>query len=588
MLNILKMIGFGVKIRFQVFPIWTFIGAAVAIVHGLLGGFSIFVTQIFFDTVGDVAAGEAVISQAYLMAVSLGSVFIIREVLNGFSNFMGNYEWFKVKGVLAKTVHSKMARIDQICLEDTQLHDDINKASEGSAAAYGVSDIIISFLTFYLPFYIFMGFYLHHLHPQFILALVLVFVPIVLSQVIRTGIISKFEDEAAPVRREYNYYNKIIVDRKYFKETRMLGAYKFFLGYLFDSMRKLSLSELKAMRKTNLLELGMGLLSAGAYLGILFMLVSALLAGNITVGAFAAIFGSIATLFFMLYELVNIHISRLMEDMGKAHNFIKFMELPEREGIEAIPDYTQGIIAENISFTYPHADEKSIDNISLSIKAGETIAIVGENGAGKSTLVRLLIGLYKPSEGRVNINGLDTAKVSDKSVFDKVSGVFQNFQKYQMTLEENIKISNINREEVDLEKTMQLAGVDINSPSFPEKGASMLSREFDGVDLSGGEWQRVAIARGLYRSHNTIVLDEPTAAIDPIEESRIYRRFVEISKGKTAIIVTHRLGSTKIADRVVVMDKGRIVDVGTHFELMQKGGLYREMFEAQASWYMVG
>jgi len=319
------------------------------------------------------------------------------------------------------------------------------------------------------------------------------------------------------------------------------------------------------------------------------MLVTALLAGEISVGAFAAVFNSIAILFERMNEVVNGLVARISEFMGTAHNFIRFMELPERGGEDRTPDFSKGIIAENISFTYPNSKNKSVNNVSLRVNAGETISIVGENGAGKTTLVRLLIGLYVPQEGKVLLNGMDTSKTSNKSLFYGLSGVFQRFQKYQMTLNENIQISDIDSESDStgnrMNQVIDQSGIEINGASFPNGGETMLSREFDGVDLSGGEWQRVAIARGLYRFHDVIILDEPTASIDPIEESRIYRKFVEISKGKTAIIVTHRLGSTKVADRVVVMDKGSIVDIGSHYELMEKGGLYADMYNAQAEWY---
>ena len=263
---------------------------------------------------------------------------------------------------------------------------------------------------------------------------------------------------------------------------------------------------------------------------------------------------------------------------------MRFMDLPESGGIEGTPDSSRGIVMQNVSFIYPNAKHKSVDSVSINIKPGETVAIVGENGAGKTTLVRLIMGLYKPTEGTVMINGLDTSKVSSKSLFKNVSGVFQKYQKYKMTLNDNIRISDLENTS-EVETVAVQSGIEVDSGSFPQGYSTMLSREFDGVDLSGGQWQRIAIARGLYRVHDVIILDEPTAAIDPLEESRIYRKFSEISRGKTAIIVTHRLGSAKIADRIIIMDKGKIAGVGTHDELMEKCSLYNKMFSMQAKWY---
>lgn len=582
--SIFKVLAFGLKFNFKVFPIFFFMINIIAITHGVFHGFTTFVTQNFYDSVSNVISNNEPISKAFLMIAALGLTFIVREVLNGVHNFMHDVLSTKSEGEMAKIIHDKMARIDPVCLEDTKLHDDIEKASQGAGAVLETVNIGLTTFTFYVPYFIFMGFYLHYLKPQFILAIALIFVPVLISQFIRTGIIAKFEDKAAPIRREYGFYNRAIVDREYFKETRILGAYSFFFRRFMNVMKKLSRIELKANYKTNLLELLMGLLSVGGYAGILYMLVKALLAGEITIGAFAAVFGSVGMMFAIMNEVINSHIGNIASNMGKAHNFIRFMGMPERGGIDSEPAYEKGIIAENISFKYPHAENKSVDDVSLKIKAGETVAIVGKNGAGKTTIVRLLMGLYTPTEGKVSINGMDTAKVSNNSIFNGLSGVFQRFQRYQMTLQENIEISDNDNDRI-IDNAIEQAGVDINSPSFPDGSATMLSREFDGVDLSGGEWQRIAIARGLFRIHNVVVLDEPTAAIDPIEESRIYRKFTEISKDKTAIIVTHRLGSTKIADRVIVMDKGKIVDIGSHFELMKKEGLYADMFNSQASWY---
>jgi ATP-binding cassette subfamily B protein len=582
--SIFKVLAFGIKYNFKVFPIYFFAINIISIIHGISQGVTTFATQSFYDSVSNVITNNAPLRQAYLMIIALGLTFIVKDVLNGVHNFMHGVMFTKSSGEMSKIIHDKMSRIDPVCLENTKLHDDIEKASQGAQAVHRLVNMGITIFTFYLPYLIFMGYYLHHLKPQFICAIVLVFIPVLLSQFIRTSIIARFEDKAAPIRREYNYYDRAITDREYYKETRIFGAYSFFLGRFLNTMKKLSKTELNANRKTNQLELCISLLSTGGYMGILYMLVTALLAGEITVGAFAAVFNSIGLLFIMMREMINYHIGNMASNMGKAYNFIRFMEMPERGGINSEPIYDRGIIAENISFIYPFCENKSVNDISLEIKAGETVAIVGKNGAGKTTLVRLLMGLYTPTEGKVIINGMDTAKVNSKSVFNGLSGVFQLFQRYQMTLQENIQISDNGNARV-IDAAIEQAGVDINSSNFPNGGATILSREFDGVDLSGGEWQRVAIARGLYRMHNVILLDEPTAAIDPIEESRIYRKFIEISKDKTSIIVTHRLGATKIADRVIVMDRGKIIDIGSHYELMQKDGLYAKMFHSQADWY---
>ena len=169
--------------------------------------------------------------------------------------------------------------------------------------------------------------------------------------------------------------------------------------------------------------------------------------------------------------------------------------------------------------------------MNLTIKPGETIAIVGQNGAGKSTLVKLLVGLYLPTEGVVEIGGADSRKISPESIYKGTTGVFQKYQRYKLTLQENVWISDLEaQDQTHLETAVKKADLELDQETFPQGYDTMLSREFDGVDLSGGQWQRVALARGFYRRHDLIVLDEPTAAIDPLEETRIYQKFAELSE----------------------------------------------------------
>ena len=583
--SMFKVLRCGLQMKFKNMPVSFILLNVFAVMLGLLRGFTTFVMHHFYDSVENVIVGDGALSLVYLMLTAVGLTFVAIVVFDGAFTYLFEVVHNKSRGYFSLGIHEKMERIDPEALEDIRFHDDLAKAVAGSYT--GVSNVVnngLMIVTFSIPYFIFMGIYLHHLNPMFILAIVLVFVPVFIGQFIRTGIMTKFEDETAPINRELDFYTEAIINSRFFKETRILGAFPFFFKNMIAAVDKLGNVEWNAAKKRNLLELFMSLLSAAGYAGIVLMLVFSLLAGEISAGAFAAVFTSIGIMFNMMETMIMQNIGSMAHFMGRASNYVRFMDMSERHGASATPMPEAGIAARNVSFTYPGASKKSVDDVTLSIRPGETIAIVGENGAGKSTLVRLLLGLYLPQEGTVHLNGMDTKVTNIKSLFENISGVFQRYWRYQMTLKENVQISD-HTSNASIGLALKQANVDIAGPNFPDGEDTMFGREFGGRELSGGEWQRIAIARGIYRAHNIIVLDEPTAAIDPLEESRIYNQFVEISAGKTAIIVTHRLGSTKIADRVVVMNNGRVVDIGRHDELMQREGLYAEMFNSQAGWY---
>ena len=232
--------------------------------------------------------------------------------------------------------------------------------------------------------------------------------------------------------------------------------------------------------------------------------------------------------------------------------------------------------------------KNAVDGVSITINPGETLALVGENGSGKTTLVKLLSGLYKPDEGEVIIGGAHSVTTSDAALFSKTSGVLQNFGRYVLNLDENVRIGEIGSKQVT---TVAMVDADVDfddDRTFPQGIDTVLSREYDGVELSGGQWQRIGVARGLYRNHEFIVLDEPTSAIDPIEETRMYNKFASLTSGKIAILVTHRLGSVRIADKIAVMDAGKIVEIGTHETLLANKGKYATMWAAQAEGYTDG
>lgn len=432
-----------------------------------------------------------------------------------------------------------------------------------------------------------MGWYLSSLKPSLVFAIILVFIPTVLTQIIRTNLFDKLEDNSVSIRRENEYYEKCIVDREFFKETRTLGAYSYFKKLFLLTLEKLQILKYKVTMKSNIYQLLLQMVTVGGYLGILLMLFYSLIHKDITIGAFVAVLNSISMMYENMDEIVCEQIGEVAENIGTVKNYINFIEMEEVLGTCDNNPGWGDIVFDHVSFIYPNANSESIKDVSFTLKKGETVAVVGINGSGKTTLVHLLTGLYLPQKGRITINGVDTKDLTSQALFTGTSAVMQKYQRYQMTLSENIMISDTEKVKdiKELNQVCEMAGVDIAKESFPNDYDTMLSKEFDGVDLSGGQWQRVAIARAFFRDHNTIVLDEPTAAIDPYEETCIYNKFEGISRNKSAVIVTHRLGSVKLADRIIVLNDGQIEEMGTHDELITHDGEYKKLYKSQEQWY---
>ena len=242
----------------------------------------------------------------------------------------------------------------------------------------------------------------------------------------------------------------------------------------------------------------------------------------------------------------------------------------------------EGIRLHSVAYRYPGADTDALSDINIHIRPGEILAIVGENGAGKTTLAHILAGLRSPTAGHVTIDGINAATISSEDLRRACTVVFQHPARYPTTLRENLVLDGAHASDAHAEATLTQVGL----PTERYPLDSLLGPEFGGADFSGGEWQRVAIARSLIKEGDEFVIfDEPTAALDPLAELEIFQQFVELVEGKTALLIAHRLGPTRLVDRVVVLDGGRIVEIGNPTELLQRNGKYAEMFAAQSEWY---
>lgn len=583
-----------VKVVYKIFvtalfaaPLWIFVDCMAMLLSSVCYAFSTVVKQWLFDTITDVVGGKETYQTLILVTILVVLFQIGNELLNAVCNFTWSPAMKSIVGKLKQKIHKKISRLPGNYFEDVKVLECIEKANMGADKCYGLYNSVATIILFYIPYFLVIGVYLWKLKPILTLALGFIFVPLIINLFVRQRIFEKQVDETVPLQREKDYYETEIFSREKLKENRLYGSYSFFKKKYTSVNQEFCKKKWKAIKKAGLIEFVMRMLTLAGYLGVIVLLVLSMMDGSISVGAFAAVFSSITTLISFMNDAIGNHLSTLFDNMGPLKKYLEFFELSEETTEEGRINWENEVRVRNVSFTYPGADKKVLDNISFDIHKGETIALVGENGAGKSTLVRILAGILLPDEGEVCVDGENLFDVCPEERFKNTSAVFQKFIKYQMNVRENVNISTDEENDDKLAVCLEKSEFFMDD-RFVDGYETMLSKEFDGLDLSGGQWQRLALARGLYRDSKFMVLDEPTSAIDPIEEGIMYRKFQELIRNKMGVIVTHRLGSTKMADRILVLQGGKLVELGTHTELMEKNGYYAMLYQEQAKWYQNG
>ena len=569
-------------------PLLFFISCAVFISQTAMQSMQIFLLEDVFGGAAAFAEGSGHVSSFVFAICAYVGTYIFSQCVSPIANYVDT-KFNQVSSNRQKLdMYEKMTRLEPIIFEDTDKLDDIEKANNGIDAARNFVSTAKQILLSHVPYIAVVAVYLVRREPLLMLAMLLIFLPTLFQQYMIKKLYRDREDKSAPQRRKRDYYSECLTSPQYYKETRNLGAVGFFVEKFRSASRELIRLDIKTANKKEFFYTLTTVVSLIGTLSVYYLLFVFLMNGRISVGEFAAVFTSLGTIEGRLHNLFYGSFGAISQELPNLENYLRFLRLPCERAPEAdIPSFAE-IELDSIKFAYPNQEGLAVDGVSLKIKARETIAIVGENGSGKSTLIKLITGYYVPSEGKVTIGGKSTAEMSFASVAKHLSAVYQRYPHYAMTLRENLMLGQTGKEATDeaLRLACSMAGFSPEDEWLSDGFDTMLSREFEGgVGLSGGQIQRISSARAFYRDSDIIILDEPTAAIDPIEEARIYGRFAELSRDRTAFIVTHRLASVKVADRIIMMKEGRAIETGTHDELMALGGEYKKMYDSQRQWY---
>jgi len=401
--------------------------------------------------------------------------------------------------------------------------------------------------------------------------------------------------EQTSASRRAGYLYNILLGRDVAKEIRVFGHHH----YLIDMWRKLYWENADAQYHLEKKAGGVNLvincirdISSVLFIAVLLWLATK---GTLTIGDYY-MFTQGISLSLVLVNNISDNLARIRTNVLFMTDYFELMEYQEESAVakEDIEETKRlavmsKITVDHISFAYPNQKDLTLNNISFNIFPGEKIAIVGSNGAGKSTLVKCLMGLYPVSSGELYIDSIPISVIDRKKLRHKFSVIFQDYVHYLLTVRENIALGKVERLD-DAEAIRQVAATS-GADEFISKLQNGWETEvgagfFGGQELSGGQWQKIALSRALFKDAEIIILDEPTAALDPIAEADLLRKFVDIAKNKTAIFITHRLGSCKSVDRILVLKDGRLVEEGSHQQLMDMDGEYAYMFRSQAQWYV--
>ena len=483
-------------------------------------------------------------------------------------------------------------RIDLLAFESPEFYDRLQRArAQGQFRALqtvnGLLGIVGSLMTAAAII-----FALAALQPLLLPFVLIGYLPLWVVASLNTRDLYRYTRGMTPNDRQRGYLQNVLMGRNAAKEVRAFNLAEF-LRRRYDTLYDERIAELRQLAKRRTARALLGSITSSAVtVGTIAMLAWLYTTDRMSLAAAgAAVFG--------LYQLANqlrgLHMSAtsLYEATLFIRDYSSFLTLEpsveEAEGRTPAPKSFDRLTVEDVSFTYPESNRPAVDGVSLEIGKGEIIALVGENGSGKTTLAKMLAGLYRPETGSIRWDDLDLADVDADELRRAVAVIFQDFERYLLPARENVGLGR--KERIDDVEAILEAAARADAHEFismlPEGYETMLGREFSGgFDLSIGQWQRVALARAFFRDAPFVILDEPTASLDARAESNLFERMRELLHGRSVVLISHRFSSVRSADRIYVLHDGRVVEEGSHEDLMARDGLYAELFTLQARAYV--
>lgn len=497
----------------------------------------------------------------------------------------------RLRKSLSPCILHKLASLGYDRFENAETHDLIKRV--GSAPEEKATESFWSFL--FLPSYFISLIGLASILYSFgwwILLVMAALFGLALRISIRKGLEGYRLNRSQTLRnRQATYLSQLLTGRQEAKEVRLFGLYNYLQNRWRLTYGGIVQEQMDLAIETSIRQGKVQLLRIAFVGGALVAFGIPLVQGKVTVGAFIAVASALQEAFELAAWYMPYSLAMLAQESMYWRDYDDLMTLPEAiSPVDCVPVHTfkQGIEFRNVHFTYPGSENEVLRGVNLRIAPGERIALVGANGAGKSTLIKLLLGMYRPQQGEVLVDGNEVWRIHPNSRRRLLSAVFQDFTHYELTVRENIAFGSI--EDLDNDQRILQAAhqgmLDELLTQLPDGLDTYLGKVFSqGTDISQGQAQRLALARLHMADTPIVILDEPAASLDPRAETELYHNFDVLSRDKTCILVSHRLGSTRICQRIVVLDGGLVVEVGSHDELLKCGGMYRDMFLAQAEWY---